>query len=156
MKKFKILICLLFLCVPCLAQFNVVKCYDGDSFEVIEATTGKTLQVRLAYLDSPEEGQPFYNESKAYLEKLILNKLILLSIHNIDNYGRTIADIWVNEKWVNKEMIIKGMSFVYPTYCKDPNLYNAEFVARSQGIGVWSQKYAIRPWTFRARKHYKG
>jgi len=45
---------------------KVVKVLDGDSINIIQA--GKEVRVRLAEIDSPEHGQPFWRQSKQALE----------------------------------------------------------------------------------------
>lgn len=150
-----ILILLLFVSIRCFSQFRVVQVYDADSFACIEETTGQRLEVRLSAIDAPERSMPNYQDGKDYLTALILNKRINLVIVSYDQYLRVVADCYINDTWINKELVLKGFCFVYPKYCKDPELYKCESIAKYHSLGVWRHTNQTRPWTFRKEKHHK-
>ena len=75
---------------------------------------------------------------------------------DIDRYGRTVADIMVNEKSLSEELVKAGYAWVYPQYCKTPvckKWYQYEAEARAQKIGLWSHPNPIPPWDFRRGTH---
>lgn len=76
---------------------------DGDTFD-----TEKGTRIRLARVHAPrvetDEGQ----RAKRLLESLILNKAITYEVVAIDDYGRSVAEVWVNSTNVNDIMISHG------------------------------------------------
>lgn len=115
----------------------VERIIDGDTV-VLE--NGE--RVRLLGIDAPETGQYYYKEAKEYLERLILHKNIRLErgLENRDKYGRLLRYIFIDDIFVNLELIKNGYASVL-IYKDDKYLElltNAEFEARKGGIGIWS------------------
>jgi len=100
---------------------SVERVIDGDTI-VIENETS----VRLLGINSPEKGEPYYNEAKDFLEELVFNKTIKLEFgkEKYDKYHRILAYISVDEKNVNLELVKEGFAnFYFPSgkdiYYKD-------------------------------------
>jgi len=72
---------------------------DSDTFRL---NTGET--VKLAEVDAPEVGSPAYAQVFEKLKQLIEGKAILYDQRAVDNYGRIVADVWVNSLYINDEM----------------------------------------------------
>jgi hypothetical protein len=83
------------------------KVIDGDTFELCSGET-----VRLLCVDTPERGQEGYEEAKAFLEDLILDKELNLTTsnyngNNTDKYGRLLRWVYVkNESLDSGELIL--------------------------------------------------
>lgn len=79
---------------------------DGDTFK-----SGK-YTIRLLGIDSPEKGQMCYKEAKEFLKKLIENKTVKLEYDSRkkDSYGRLLAYVWIDDIFVNEEMIKNGFA----------------------------------------------
>jgi len=90
---------------------TVINVIDGDTFEYVLITDNSKLiiTVRLLCVDTPEENQPGYQEAKSYLENTILNKRVLLvpplEGANKDAYGRELRYVYLNDIFVNKEIL---------------------------------------------------
>ena len=82
----------------------------GDRFratvkEVIDGDTFKTGNIiRLENVDAPELDQAGGQEAQRKLEELILNKEVVYEEQARDDYGRIIAQVWINGKNVNDAM----------------------------------------------------
>ena len=89
---------------------TVIRVIDGDTFEL--ATKDR---VRLICIDTPELGDKGSYEAKEYLESLVLNKEVRLEkdISETDRYGRLLRYVYVNETFVNKELVQKGYAEIY-------------------------------------------
>jgi len=100
----------LILLTSCTTQSLVTRVIDGDTFEI---STGE--KVRLICIDTPEKGESGFNEAKEFLEKLILNKNVTLEkdITNKDKYRRLLRYAYVNDLFVNKEIVQKGYGKIY-------------------------------------------
>ncbi|MCL2157326.1 MAG: thermonuclease family protein [Methanobrevibacter sp.] len=84
--------------------------YDGDTIFVVGV--GK---VRLVGIDTPERGDPGYEEATNYVKNKCLGKTVYLDIDNAepkDKYGRTLAIVYVDEININQELLKLGYAKV--------------------------------------------
>jgi len=79
---------------------KVTKIIDGDTF----LTDKRKNPVRLSDVDTPEKRQAGYQNAKKHLEKLILNQEVSIETVARDKYGRSVANVEVGKKSVNKVM----------------------------------------------------
>jgi micrococcal nuclease len=131
---------------PTIGICHVNKVIDGDTLECDK------LKIRLCGIDSPEKSQPLGIEATNKLTQLTLNQNVRLVATGVDTYGRLIAEVWLNSRLLNAEMLRAGLAYTYsscPT--QKTMLVNAEKSAIANKFGVWSEGAAgqIRPWTFR-------
>lgn len=99
-----------------------IYCEDGDTTKIaveVGFRVTVTVIVRLAGINSPElkskdpEQAKKAKESKAFLESLILNQTVYFDSKKLDNYGRSIAEIYrgiEGEASINTIMIANGMA----------------------------------------------
>jgi len=78
----------------------VSRVIDGDTF----ATRDRKNPVRLANIDTPEKGQTGYNSARNALQRMIGGKEVLIDTKARDHYGRSVANVKVGGKSVNKAM----------------------------------------------------
>ncbi len=122
---------------------RVVKVIDGDT---VVLSDGRT--VRYIGVDTPEQGQPYYDAAKNFNRRLVLGKQVELEldVERYDHYGRLLAYVFVRNLrgqrlFVNAELIRNGFARVYT---KPPNVrYTDLFVqlqeeARRKRRGLWS------------------
>lgn len=131
----------------------VTHVYDGDS---IRAKSGnKEIEIRLASIDAPEFNQNFGKECRAQLYKKIYHTKISINPIEQDKYGRTIAEIYLGNRNINREQVQSGCAWAYRQYLHDPKMIALEQEARRKKIGLWSQKsfYIIPPWVERRLKN---
>jgi len=130
---------------------KVVKITDGDTLQ-IRTIDHSTKTVRLNGIDAPESGQPFGTRSQQLLGELVFQKEVRAEVTETDRYGRHLAQIYVNDRWVNRGMVRAGMAWHYLQYSSDPELAKAEATAKAEGIGIWSVKDYVAPWDWRSGK----
>jgi len=89
---------------------KVTRVIDGDTFEL---ETGE--KVRLICIDTPETGNSGAEEAKEFLESLVLGKSVKLEkdVSETDQYGRLLRYVYVNDIFVNKEIVQKGYGTVF-------------------------------------------
>jgi len=119
-------------------RVGVSRIIDGDTIEI---DSGK--RVRLIGIDSPERGAPFYFESKKGLEDMILKKQIRLEkdVSETDKYGRLLRYIYLENTFVNLEMLKQGYAVAWtvpPDVKNSSKFISAEKEAREKGLGVWA------------------
>jgi micrococcal nuclease len=89
------------------------QCYhvvDGDTIDV--EGVGR---VRLVGVNTPERGQPGYQNATDFVKSMCLGKTVFLDIDdakNKDKYGRTLAVVHVNGMNLNQELLKRGYAEV--------------------------------------------
>ncbi|CAJ1965033.1 unnamed protein product [Cylindrotheca closterium] len=148
-----------------LLRGRVTSCSDGDTirflhvpnrFSANKLEKGQTqteycLPIRLCSMDTPETakfgkpGQPFGQEAKEYLQKLLDQKMIKIRLLQKDQYGRAVAEVYApNGKGCDELMLKKGFAevylgggAVYGPLGKDKYLA-FEAQAKKKKLGIWS------------------
>lgn len=131
---------------------KVIGIKDGDTVVILlEGNIQKTL--RLAEVDCPENSQPFGKNSKQFTSDQIFGKQINFIETDTDRYGRTIAKIYYDNKYLSAEIIKAGFGWWYYHYSNDKNLKMLEDEASKNKIGLWSDPNSIPPWEWRKIKN---
>lgn len=138
--------------------------YDGDTLRVTDGV--EELKIRLCGIDAPEKEQPMGMEARDHLSSLIAKgdgSIIVVPVEQ-DRYGRTVAELFIKprsgqgyqageEIAVNAQMVVDGYAYHYDRYSGNcPNgqvLSRLEANASQQGLGVWRDPQAVRPWDYR-------
>lgn len=130
---------------------RVIGIKDGDTVVILlEGNIQKTL--RLAEVDCPENSQPFGKNAKQFTSDQIFGKQINFIETDTDRYGRTIAKIYYDNKYLSAEIIKAGFGWWYYHYSNDKNLKMLEDEASKNKIGLWSDANSIPPWEWRKLK----
>lgn len=125
---------------------------DGDTFWLDEGTPTE-LKVRLIGVDAPETRRTrnkeigyYAQESKNYLERLVLNRKVRLEfdVDKYDQYQRTLAYVYLEDgTFVNAKLLKDGYAMVLTV---PPNVRFVEkFLelqqeARENNRGLWQQE----------------
>lgn len=145
-------LCILFAVLPpkaIAAGGLVVEVHDGDTFTL---NTGE--RVRLDGIDAPELKQPYGQESKEQLERLILNRIIDIRCDG-KSYNRKLCRISCDDVDIQREMVKRGLAFDY-TYYSQGFYKSAEDFAQRLQRGVWVlPNGGERPWYYRRKKKGK-
>jgi endonuclease YncB( thermonuclease family) len=130
-------------------EARVVAIHDGDTLSV--RTGGETFRVRLAQIDAPERGQPWGRRAREALARLAAGRSARLVVVDRDDYGRSVADLYVGEDFVNEALVRSGDAWAYPRYLRSPRILEAEDEARRAGRGLWRLPSGERepPWEWR-------
>lgn len=142
--------------IPSSFMVRVLYVYDGDTIRVRSWRHG-TFRVRIAFMDAPEGEQEFGEKSAEFLRSLVWGRRVLLKVHDLDYYGRFVAQVFVNGEDAGLRLIAEGLAYVYRPYLKKLNpdavseYWSAQRRARSARLGVWSSPRSERPWDWRAR-----
>jgi len=139
---------------------KIVKEYEDDDEDIKEGNRvtyvvdGDTLEidsgerVRLLCIDTPEEGEYYYNEASDYLESLVLGEEVELvdGVSDVDKYGRLLRFVYVGDLFVNEKMVRGGYARAYlyssdATSCSE--IEAAESEARDEGLGIWEGQVSV-------------
>ena len=72
-----------------------------------------------------------------------------------DKYKRILGNIYLDGRWVNKEMVAEGWAWHYRYFSSDRELAKAEAAAKEAKKGLWADADPIPPWEFRKMKKKK-
>jgi micrococcal nuclease len=124
-------------CLEPSATTAVTRVIDGDTI-VIEGG----YHVRYIGVDAPESGEFYYLEAKQMNEELVAGKNVRLErdISDKDSYGRLLRYVYVDDDFVNAEMVRQGCAWAiaYPPDVKYQVYLEAmEEEARQSKRGIW-------------------
>lgn len=112
---------------------------DGDTI-----VTGGGEKIRYAGIDTPERGEPFYEEARARNRGLVLGSIVRLEIcmeKPRDRFGRVLAWVYVNDVSVEETLLGEGLARVItipPCGLKRADRFKViEGEAREMGLGIW-------------------
>lgn len=83
--------------------FKVIQVMDGDS--VILAGN---FQLRLGGVEAPEKDNCYAEESKGFLEGMVLNKEVDVETFTEDAYNRPVGYLYLQGELVNKKLLERG------------------------------------------------
>lgn len=127
---------------------KIIGVHDGDTIILLDEHD-QQHKIRLASIDAPERNQAFGQRAREALSKKVFQKTVQIKWREHDKYGRTIGDLFLDDRWINKEMVQEGWAWHYTKYSDSEELARAEAAARKAGHGLWSKPDAEPPWEFR-------
>ena len=126
----------------------MVRVIDGDTV-VIEGGE----HVRLASINAPESHERFGDRATRALTELVAHRKVTLEFgpRSRDHYGRLIADLFVDGKSVQEEMLRRGMAYVFIVGTGKPPRYDALIAAQEEARkarrGLWVDARYQKPVT---------
>jgi micrococcal nuclease len=131
---------------------KVISVIDGNTIEVLTSDNQKEKYM-LAGVDSPELTQEFGDRARRFLEKLMLEKEVRVSIQGKDRWGNYLAIVMLAKGEVDPriELLKEGLAW---TAEKNPNpeLEKYRIAAQEKGRGLWKQDNPTPPWTHRRQQ----
>jgi micrococcal nuclease len=130
---------------------KVVGVTDGDSIKFHSKTNNgiRVFEIRLAEIDAPEKHQAYGNKAKQALSDKIFGKEVSITVVSTDRYGRTVAQVYITDRWINLEMVAGGWAWQYLQYSKSKEIAQAEQQARVKKLGLWADRDPVPPWGWR-------
>ncbi len=137
---------------------RVISVQDGDSLTArLLRDSGEQFRVRLYAIDAPERDQPYGQEARDYLWRLVGDRSdLLIEVVDTDQYGRLVGVLHYRamgrRRSVNRLMVERGLAWWYSRYGGHGlGLEDAERDAQRKGRGLWSDRERIAPWEHRSR-----
>jgi micrococcal nuclease len=129
-------------------SFRVTRVIDGDTIELTDGT-----RVRLIGVDTPEyidgKPQPFAAEATTFTRQFLSAQIVQLHFgrQRLDRYNRVLAFVWVEEAFLNEELIRAGLATAETQYDYRSDMKSrfvkAQRTAQAAKRGIWSAE--IRP-----------
>ncbi|MEY2612182.1 MAG: Endonuclease YhcR precursor [Planctomycetota bacterium] len=127
---------------------DVTKVIDGDSIKV-RTTDGMEYEIQIEGTDAPELKQPFGKESAEALQKMLGTSKVKVTWQKKDNFERLLAQVYVEDKHINSEMIRTGNAWHFKRYNQSKKLADLEIEAKKEKLGLWGTDNPQAPWDYR-------
>jgi micrococcal nuclease len=93
----------------------VTKVVDGDTLDI------NGTRIRLALVDTPERGQPGFDQAKEFVESTCLGKTGELDVDSGqrrgDRYGREVGVVYCNGVNINEKLMEDRLAKILDEYC---------------------------------------
>lgn len=112
---------------------------DGDTIEVV--LTDEVTEVRLVSMNAPDQGECFADRALNHLIETLRDRTIRLVTFGEDQFGRTLAHVFADDRHVNLELVEMGMAIAATPEGNDPYrkaMLKAEDDAYVSGFGLWA------------------
>jgi endonuclease YncB( thermonuclease family) len=95
----------------------------------------------------------FGKRAKQAASALVFGRDVILQTHGQDEYGRTLADVFLrNGTNINRMLVKDGWCWWYRKYATaDTVLEGLEREAREAKKGLWADPQPVPPWEWRKR-----
>jgi endonuclease YncB( thermonuclease family) len=129
--------------------------YDGDTLRVVRGSDEQ--KIRFCGIDAPEKKMPMGIEARDHLRSLVGNGELLLVPVEKDRYGRTVAEVYVQDSRstainLNVQMVRDGYAWHYEKYSGNCPIRNefadAQKLAQKENLGIWNGN-PQPPWEWR-------
>ncbi|MBX9655778.1 thermonuclease family protein [bacterium] len=136
---------------------KVVEVAEGDMMTIL--VDQKKHIIRLNAIDAPENGQPFFKESRDALSKKVNGKAVRVEVIGMDRQGREIGDLTLDGEFINEWLLKEGWAWNFVKYSPTKRFADIEKKAYDAKKGLWADPDAESPWDYRDRifkeKHSK-
>lgn len=131
----------------------ILKVHDGDTLTLL---IGKQpVKIRIAEIDAPEQGQPFYRESGDTLRALceVGRQAVFRQTGYDARNERPVGRVVCRQTDAGSHQVLNGMAWVWPLYVEPTSpLYPLAAAAIGARRGLWAQEAPQAPWEFRAER----
>lgn len=125
---------------------KVVAVLDGNTFEML-AEDNDIYRILLYGIDCPESGQPFAEEAKKELEKLILKQKITVDIQGKNRLGVRMGVV-VSRDDPRELLLRNGLAWTSENNPQS-DLERLRLEAEAKKTGIWAETNPVPPWIFR-------
>jgi len=132
---------------------QIRRAWGGDNFEVVD-----NRQLHFAFIrgiDTPEPYQTYFHEAKAVLQELSWKKNITVNVFDHDDWKREVCEVRISNPETGEAidpalvLLQKGLAWFDQSNGPHAETYReAETLAKSKKIGIWSQSNPVPPWEF--------
>ncbi len=145
-KALRLIVLLMFIMSICL--FSLPSCYLPTQPRVLEVIDGDTVivsdgyRIRYIGIDTPERGEPYYEQATALNRHLVEGKRVTLErdVSDEDRYGRKLRYVYAGDIFVNAELVRLGLAIAVsypPDIGHQPLFEQMEFEAIAEKRGIW-------------------
>lgn len=134
---------------------RVVRVTDGDSLSLLDRNNTQH-RLRLYGIDAPERDQAHGELATQALASRIADRRVDAVVVDTDDYGRTVATLYVDGENLNLWLVEQGHAWWYRYHARHEHpLASAEQAARDAGRGLWRHSDPEPPWDWRQRQRLR-
>lgn len=82
----------------------------------------------------------------------MFDKSVRVDVIDVDRYRREVGRIYLDDRFINMEMVRNGFAWRYVRYDKPGEFSAAESESRERRRGLWADPQPVAPWEFRWQK----
>jgi len=113
---------------------KITKITDGDTLD-FRIMNGKNITIRLSLVDTPERGEPGYEEASEFAATVCPvgsnATFVQDSWQKVDKYDRALGLVYCNDMLLNEMLLSSGHAEIFQIFCSE-----SEF-----GTHDWAVKY---------------
>lgn len=130
---------------------KVISVIDGNTLEVL-SSDNQTQTILLAGIDSPELNQEYGDKAMKMLEKLSLDKKVMVRFTGKDRKGQNLGEVLIEGKLdIRIELLKEGLAWTAERNPL-PELEEYRVKAQQKGKGLWKQEEPTPPWIYRRQQ----
>jgi micrococcal nuclease len=155
MIKVSFLLLCSFSCFPAfcgeIMSGKVTAVVDGNTLEIVSENK-EQYTIVLAGIDSPELTQEYGEKAKKYLQRMVLEEIVIVQFQGKDRKGNHLAIVLLKgETDLRIELLKEGLAW---TSEKNPlpELESLRTQAQEKGKGLWKEENPTPPWTYRRQQ----
>lgn len=134
---------------------RVTAIQDGDTLTVLDDQR-QEHRIRLAAIDAPEKRQPWGEQSRANLARLVFGQAVTVEWQKRDRYQRIVGEVFDQTGAdAGLAQLHAGLAWHYLRYApgQSPSARaaytSAEAAARATRAGLWTDAAPMPPWEWR-------
>jgi micrococcal nuclease len=133
---------------------TVTRVIDGDQL-VLRGPGGAQQAIRMAGIDAPEPGQPYAEQAQGSLAEGLTGRFVVIDVYGRTGPGQFLGKVTFGGADMNLMQVQQGLAWVDPQTLpvlsapEQRRYMQAEAAARRSGRGLWSERSAIPPWSWR-------
>ena len=143
---------------------RAIEVKSGDTV-IIEDGNSQRHEIKLAGIDAPEHGQPYFHRSQKALADEVIGKTLRIHVVGSQPKSRIIGKALHDSEDINVRQLHLGMAWYDRHDLKhisslDSTLFaQQERKARTKHLGLWRDRNPVAPWVYRethageSRKH---
>lgn len=121
---------------------RVERLADGDSFDIRWLDTDEADEIRLLGINAPETSACFGGVARGVLEVLTSGREISVESIDQDEFGRVLANVWVDDILVNVRLVEQGAALAVTDGGTHGQLIReAQAQARENQSGLWNPEF---------------
>lgn len=152
MVKYFIFLIMLFISIESYAlSGKVISVSDGDTLTIL-TNDKKKVRIRLLNIDAPELNQPYGDQAKWLLNKLVYSRQVYIDESGKDIYNRILGTVYYGQTNINKQMVFSGYAWAYRKGLNDKSYISLEKTAKDNKRGLWQDNNPIDPKLWRSSK----
>ena len=111
----------------------ISKITDGDTLD-FRIMNGENITSRLSLVDTPERGEPGYEEAANFVESFcpVGSDAVFVqdSWQKVDKYDRSLGLVYCSDMLLNEILLSSGHAEIFKIYCSESEFGNQDWAVR--------------------------